>query len=95
MPVDSIVRVSFQSNVKALQQVNAALVGHVRASSGSGPFQRIGTAAYSCSAKGEWEVTEAIARLFAALVHHAISIDFVSITMAHKQPMRYKRVAEQ
>jgi hypothetical protein len=93
MPIDSIVRASFQTTVKANQAVNSALVGDPHESKGNGPFQRIGTAAYSCSDADELKVAEAIKQLFVALANHALKIDFVSITMAHKEPkLKYRRV---
>jgi len=92
VPIDSIVRVSFQTQAEANQAVNSALVGHPQHKSGPGPFRRIGTAVYSCSDADELQIAQAVSKLFAALSEHAIKIDFVSITMAHKEPIRYKRV---
>jgi hypothetical protein len=41
MSVDSIVRVSFQSGVKATQAANRALVGHADKDAGRDPFRRV------------------------------------------------------
>ena len=84
MPIDAIVRVSFQTSVTANQAANTALVGHAKNATGSGPFSRIGTAVYSCSNAGELPVALALAALGQTLSTHATSIDFVSITMARK-----------
>lgn len=86
MPIDAIVRVSFQSNVQALQAANSALVGHPQNTTGTGPFKKIGTAVFSCSDADELPVAKALATLGAALQTYAGDIDFVSITMARKQP---------
>lgn len=80
MPVDAIVRVSFQSNVQANQAANAALVGHQSQSTGTGPFQRVGTAAYSCAGGDDQSVAQAIAQLGGVLSSHHDAVDFVSIS---------------
>ena len=92
MPIDSIVRVSFQTQVEANRAVNLALVGHPQDKRGPGPYERIGTAVYSCSGADELKIALAVSTLFVALTEHADKMDFVSITMAHKEPIRYKRV---
>jgi hypothetical protein len=84
MPIDSIVRVSFQSSVLANQAANNALVGHPQNPTGPGPFTKIGTAVYSCTDAGELLVATALAQLGQALATHAADIDFVSITMARR-----------
>jgi hypothetical protein len=85
MPVDSIIRVSFQSNIGAGQAVNRALVGHADKSAARGPFKRVATAVYSCSDGSDLEVGEAIAQLGSVLQDYATSLDFVSISLVRKQ----------
>ncbi len=84
MAVDAIVRVSFQSNVLANQAANNAMVGHAQAATGGGPFERVGTAAYSCSNADELQVAQALAQLGQALVMHAPDIDFVGVTLVRR-----------
>lgn len=82
MAVDSIVRVSFQTNPSANQAVNQALVGHAQDPTGSGPFTRVGTAAYTCRGGAEVAVMSALDQLGRALSKFAVDVDFVSITVA-------------
>jgi hypothetical protein len=84
MPVDSIIRVSFQTNPQANQAANTALVGHTQNASGPGPFARVGTAAYSCSNAPELAVGSAIAQLGNALKDFASDLDFVSISLVRR-----------
>ncbi len=84
MPADSIVRVSFQSNVPANQAANTALVGAPEAQTGTGPFEKVGTAAYSAAQASEIDVATSLAALGNALLHHANSIDFLSISVVRR-----------
>ena len=81
MAINSIVRVSFQSNVHANQSANNALVGHTQNSTGSGPYERVGTAVYSCCGATELSVAQALAGLGQTLSTYAADMDFVSITV--------------
>jgi hypothetical protein len=85
MPIDSIVRVSFQTSVKATQAANRALVGHADKNTARGPFRRVATAVYSCSDGSDLEVGKAIADLGSVLQQYATSLDFVSISLVRKQ----------
>jgi hypothetical protein len=85
VPVDSIVRVSFQSSVPANQAANNALVGDPLQAQGPGPFVKVGTAAYSCQGKTEIEVTHALAALGAALMQYASVVDFVAVTLVRRE----------
>jgi len=84
MPVDAIVRVSFQTNVQANQAANNALVGHTQNATGPGPFERVGTAAYACSNAADAAVGASIASLGQALQQHATTVDFVSISLIRR-----------
>jgi hypothetical protein len=79
-PVDAVVRVSFQSKVKANHAVNLALVGHRQHESATGPFERIGTALYFCRERTQKDVAVALKQLGAALVNEG-AIDCISITI--------------
>ena len=81
MAIDAIVRVSFQSSVQANQAANNALVGHTQDATGSGPFSRVGTAAYTCHGAQELPVAQALASLGQALVTHASAIDYVNVSV--------------
>jgi hypothetical protein len=81
MIVDSIVRVSLQSKGEGNNAVRKALVGHAQKKTGTGPFQRLGTAVFSCSGKSASVVGGAIEKLGHALNTYAKEIDFVSITV--------------
>ncbi len=84
MAVDSIVRVSFQSVVEANQAANSALVGVNQGNVGPRPYEKIGTALYSCSNADEQDVANSLADLGHALATYAPTIDFVSITVARR-----------
>lgn len=84
MPVDAIVRVSFQSNVKANQEVNLALVGHRQEPAGSGPFQRVNTALFECIEKPEIAVATALRDLGNTVLNHAEVLDFMSVTVVRR-----------
>ena len=84
MAIDSIIRTSFESSVTANQAVNSALVGHQSNSTGPGPYQKIGTALYTCSNANEADVGKSILELGVALANNAQLIDFVSITIARR-----------
>ena len=81
MAIDAIIRVSFQSSTQANQAANNALVGHTQNSTGSGPFERVGTAVYSCVNANDAAVAQALADLGSALVTYNTNIDFVAITL--------------
>ena len=83
MPVDAIVRVSFQSNIEANQAANEALVGTVQGNQGARPFTKVGTAAYTCSNAPSQEVGQSISDLGDTLNNYANDIDFVSVSLAH------------
>ena len=84
MAVDAIVRVSFQTNVQANQAANSALVGHTQNAQGTGPFTRVGTAAYGCNGANDVDVTASLAALGAALAQFATYVDFVSISLVRR-----------
>ena len=84
MPVDSIVRVSFQTVPEANQASNYALVGHNANPTGPRPYTRVGTACYSCSNAEDHAVAECLADLAATISDHAGQVDFVSITIARR-----------
>jgi hypothetical protein len=77
MPVDAIVRVSFQSNNAAHKAAYQALVG-------SGPFTKTNTAVYACDQKPDADVASALAGLGQALITYATDVDFVSITLVRR-----------
>ena len=81
MPIDAIVRVSFQANVNANQAANQALVGHVQNANGPGPFARVGTALYAVRDGADNVVGNSLADLGMALSQFSAHIDFVSISM--------------
>jgi hypothetical protein len=84
MPIDSIIRVSFEGHPPANQAANNALVGHAQNAVGPRPFRRIGTALYSCNGADEIPVAQCLQDLGNALADHADLIDFVSITLARR-----------
>ena len=86
MPVDAIVRVSFQSSSAANQSANNALIGHTQNKTGPGPFTRVSTACYACSDANEAAVAASLASLGQALTVHAAVIDYVSISMVKRKP---------
>ncbi len=81
MPIDAIIRVSFESRPQANQAVNSALVGHPQEPVGPGPFQRVGTAVYACSGAPEQPVGQALAELGAALNNYSYVLDFVGMSL--------------
>lgn len=81
MPMDAIVRVSFQSRSKANRAANAALVGHPQKKVGRGPFRRVGTAVYSCAGGSDTSVGKALAELGGVLNHYSVYLDFLSIAI--------------
>lgn len=86
MAIDAIVRVSFQTHVPANQAANRALVGDPQAATGTGPFERVGTAAYACTNQPDRAVGNAIADLGSALQQFADKVDFVSVTLVRRSP---------
>lgn len=85
MAIEAIVRVSFQSDTSANQAVNNALVGHAQNDTGPGPFQRRGTAAFTCNDADDVSVAQSLVNLSQALVDHATSVDFVGITLVRSE----------
>lgn len=81
MAVDAIIRVSFQTSVKAHQAVNKALVGHPQNASGSGPFSRVNTAVFSCNNAADDAVDAALRRMLVALAEYQQKVDFLSVTL--------------
>lgn len=85
MPVDAIVRFSFQTNSGANQAANRALTGDPAPAPGTGaPFQKAGTAAYTCHNGIEAHIGKALADFGQALQQYAGEIDFVSVTVARR-----------
>jgi hypothetical protein len=85
MPIDAIVRVSFQSNSNAIQATRIALVGDATNTTGPGPFKREGTAAFLCSEANEAKVAKAMSDFTQVLAQYALSIDFISITILRRK----------
>lgn len=85
MPVDAIVRVSFQSSVAANRATHAALTG-VPQGHGTGPFVKVNTAVYECIGGDEAAVVSALATLGQTLITHALVVDFVSISLTRQRP---------
>lgn len=81
MPFDAIIKVSFNSDVRANQAVNKALVGHPQNTSGPGPFSRVGTAAYSCRDASDSDVALALVELSNALLNSHQVLDSVSVQL--------------
>lgn len=84
MPIDAIVRVSFQSSVNANQATNKALVGKAQGDTGPGPFLKVGTAGYSCSAADDARVGEALAQLGGVLQQYSAELDFAVISLIRR-----------
>ena len=84
MAVDAIVRLSFQSNPSANQAANKALVGNAQEASGSGTFQRVGTAAYSCSSQDDGKVALSVFEPGKAILEYHEDLDFLSISYVRK-----------
>ena len=85
MPVDAIIRVSFQSDVEANQDVNEALVGHKQEPTGSKPFSRVNTAVYSCTNGDDEPVKNALASFVRAVNWHTHSLDFLSVSLTKRR----------
>jgi hypothetical protein len=85
MAVDAIVRVSFDTNASANQAANKALVGHAQNARATGPFERIGTAAYSCSNASDLAVAQALGLLSAAVIQYSGSVDSIAITFVRRK----------
>ena len=75
MPLDAVVRASFQSEVRANQAVNHALVGHTQDAMGSGPFTREGTHLFRCQSADNAAVLSALAGFVAALQQYGAVVD--------------------
>ena len=84
MPIDAVVRVSFNSDVKANPAVNEALVGRKQGDIGSGPSFKLGTAFYSCADQADADVAKAIAALGRALIGHAHSLYHCFLSMVRR-----------
>ena len=84
MPIDAIIRVSFQSSVPANQAVNQALVGHRQHRTASGPFAKVNTALYQCMDADDADVGRSLAALGEAYAAHVRSIDFLSVSLLRK-----------
>jgi len=84
MPIDAIVRVSFQSEPRANQAANLALVGDRQESVGPGPFRRVNTAVYSCSGAPDIAVGRALADFGSALNEFSAEVDFASVTLIRR-----------
>ncbi len=84
MPVDAIIRASFQSVVTANQAVNSALVGHPQNATGPRAFEKVGTASYSCSNADDVTVAQSLVDLAAAVATHSIALDFLQVTIARR-----------
>ena len=85
MPIDAIIRVSFQSEVPANQAANKALVGHQSNATGNGPFQRLNTAAYVCYQAPDADVHQSLHALFSAINTHSAVLDYLSVSMTRHQ----------
>lgn len=83
MPVDAIIRASFQSSVGANHAVHEALTG-VRQGVGTGPFTKVGTAVYLVTNGNDQAVGSAIAKLGNALSNHASTLDFFSVSLTRR-----------
>lgn len=83
--IDAIVRVSFQSSVKANQAVNLVLVGHRQNPIGPRPFKRVNTAAFACRAGDPSQVVAALNELGKLVLEHADRLDFLSVTVVRRE----------
>ncbi len=81
MPIDAIVRVSFESSPKANLAVDKALAGDPAT---RGPFEKIATAAYSCHSGDDAAVGRALGDFGAVLSDYAAVIDSVSISLVRR-----------
>jgi len=80
MSVDAVVRVSFNGgDPRNNQAANRALVGHAQNATGSGPFEKVGTALYTCTGGDAERVAGAIVELAAEVKTRANALDFISI----------------
>lgn len=84
MPIDAILRVSFQSSVRANQAANRALVGHAQNASGPGPFSRINTAVYECRGAETSVALASIATLIDQMLQRPDKIDFLSVSLSSR-----------
>ena len=84
MAVDAIIRVSFQSDPQANQDVNEALVGHKQEATGQRPFERVNTAVYSCVGAADQSVEDALKAFVRAIGWHRHSLDFLSVTLTKR-----------
>jgi hypothetical protein len=93
MPIDAIVRVSFQrgidekDRVQAHQAVGLALVGHSQNATGSRPFTRVNTAVYSTQRNADNDVEQALQDFVVALGKNRDIIDYVSVTLTRHRPV--------
>jgi hypothetical protein len=88
MAIDAIIRVSFQSDTPANQDVNEALVGHKQEATGPNPFRRVNTAVYSCTNGDDDSVKNALTGFVKAIGRHTYSLDFLSVSLTkHRSPV--------
>lgn len=85
MPVDAIVRISFESVPAANQAANDALVGLKQGKTGPKPFSRVATATYSCSDADDTAVANAIEELGITIAQYGSDLDFVSISVVRRK----------
>jgi hypothetical protein len=78
------IKVSFQSNPRANQAVNRALVGHHANAQGPGPYERIGTGSYAAIDPDPQEQAEAFAEFHRALDEFDDSLDSYSINVMRR-----------
>jgi hypothetical protein len=84
VPIDAIIRVSFQSSVEANQDTNKALVGRPQGKKGPGPFRKVNTALYHCREGDDARVLKSLADLGRVLRSHSSRVDFASITLIRR-----------
>jgi hypothetical protein len=81
---DSIIRLSFESNLKAASAANLVLVGHKQKRYGVYPYEKVGTSTYVCTEGDVMQVLKSITALGKVLERYAKDVDFVSITFAKR-----------
>tara|TARA_R100000988_G_scaffold11065_1_gene6003 strand:- start:7 stop:312 length:306 start_codon:yes stop_codon:yes gene_type:complete len=91
MPIDAIVRASFQSHVKGNQAVNRALVGHAQDAVGTGPFERVNTQVFVASAKPDADIHAALDSLIEAIGAHSSKLDYLSLTVTTRKPQKAQK----
>lgn len=81
MPVDALVRVSFNADANANNKARYALTGTINSTDPEAPFQKVGTAAFSANDADEKSVAEALQKLSKVLVEHHNTIDSLALTL--------------